>query len=178
MMSDSLTGRFVETVVNDEIVPSLEIDGTKEFANDVLNRFRNPFLRHKLQDITFQYTSKIKTRVLPIIRKYREKHNRLPRHILFGFAAYLYLMKDSKERALNDEYSAILLDFWKSASDINQESLFHFVTKVSESQELWGMNLNGIPEFTVEVSKCLKVIIQDGVEKALDNLMMSQAKNT
>ncbi len=160
MMSDSLTGRFVEAVVNEEIVPSLDIDGTSEFALDVLNRFRNPFLDHKLQDITFQYTLKLKTRVLPIIRKYHEKHHRLPRYILFGFAAYL--MREAKERALNDEFSGVLLELWKHVSDLNPENLMQFVTKVSESHDIWGMNLNGIPEFTAEVAFYLNAIIQEG----------------
>jgi tagaturonate reductase len=187
MMNDPLTSTFVETVVSQEIIPSLDIDHTKEFAADVLNRFRNPFLRHKLYDITFQYTSKFKTRVLPIIRKYYEKHSSLPKRILFGFAAYLWFSrgvemvgstiygeidtgKFRRRYLLQDDFAPNLYQYWRYTNPYNFSEVIRFVKNVAADQDLWGMNLDGFTNFSSMVSRYLNAIIQRGVLDAMHEL--------
>ncbi len=188
MMSDSLTSAFVERVVYDEIVPSLDVDHAKEFAADVLNRFRNPFLRHKLLDITFQSTSKFKTRVLPIIRKHYEKFGRLPSRILFGFAAYLwfsrgiervgatiYGLRPTGEKVkesypIQDDFAERLFQQWRFVNPYDMNDLIRFVKAIAVSQDIWGMNLDGYPDFTIGVARRLNDIIQKGIVKAMQTL--------
>ena len=54
-MNDEAISAFIGRVVKEEIVPSLpdRVSGGVEFSDEVLERFRNPFLDHKLLSITF-----------------------------------------------------------------------------------------------------------------------------
>ncbi len=183
MMNDSTTGEFIERVVYDEIVPSLDVDQTKEFAADVLARFRNPFLKHNLLDITFQYTSKFKTRVLPIVRKFNEKQGRLPKRIVFGFAAYLNFMRGVEEEnnivygkrdvqryAINDEHALYFFKQWKDVDVIDAANVSRFVKAVCSNQDLWGMNLDGFADFSITVSNHLNAILRHGAAAALKEI--------
>ncbi len=187
MMNDALLGTFVERVVYQEILPSLDIDHKEDFAREVLNRFRNPFLRHKLHDITFQYTSKFKTRVLPIIRKYYEKHGHLPTHILFGFAAYLWFSRgvecvgssvygqlNAKGKVhsylIHDDFAPFLFHQWKYINPYNLSDVMRFVTGIAVNQDLWGMNLDGFADFSPLVARHLNNIIHKGIVAALQEV--------
>lgn len=196
MMSDSLTSAFVERVVYEEIVPSLGVDHAKEFANDVLNRFRNPFLRHKLYDITFQYTSKFKTRVLPIIRKHYEQFGHLPKHILFGFAAYLWFSRGiervgstiygtlstsknfKQSYPIQDNFAEYLFQQWRFVNPYDMNGLIRFVKAIAVSQDLWETNLDGYADFTITVARYLNAIIQNGVANALQTLDENELQQT
>ena len=59
--------RYVRGVMLDEIAPTLDVEGAAEFAEAVLDRFRNPHIRHALIDITLQATMKMRVRVVPSI---------------------------------------------------------------------------------------------------------------
>ncbi len=39
-------GRFIRELINDEILPVLKMEGLSQYADDVLNRFKNPYMKH------------------------------------------------------------------------------------------------------------------------------------
>ena len=51
---------FLRSLLFDEIVPTLEgrVDAPARFAEQTLDRFRNPFLDHKFSDIALHHASK------------------------------------------------------------------------------------------------------------------------
>jgi tagaturonate reductase len=63
------------------------------FANDVFDRFRNPFIKHQLASIALNSISKFKVRVLPSLLAYEEKYNELPVHLTFAFACLIRFYK-------------------------------------------------------------------------------------
>lgn len=67
--------RWIIRVLHEEIVPVLEGRTTApgEFADAVLDRFRNPFLKHKLETIAQNHETKVRVRLLPTL----EEHQRL-----------------------------------------------------------------------------------------------------
>ena len=53
-VEDELIGRYLRKGIFEEILPTLELSQTEkeEFAEAVLERFQNPFIKHRLLDIS------------------------------------------------------------------------------------------------------------------------------
>ena len=83
-MEHEETGPFIEKLLRLEIAPTVPVEpetiGT--FVDAVLDRWRNPFLHHRLRDIAWQSTSKMKHRVVPTIMRYYRRFGQVP--ALFG----------------------------------------------------------------------------------------------
>ncbi|HEV3260165.1 MAG TPA: altronate dehydrogenase [Gemmataceae bacterium] len=64
----------------DEIIPTLRgrVEAPEEFARQTLERFRNPFLEHKLSDIAAYHDAKVAIRLVPTRAEFVEKFGRLP----------------------------------------------------------------------------------------------------
>lgn len=79
-LDDLEIGAWLERLLFDEIVPVLEgrCDDPAGFARAVLDRFRNPFLEHRLASIALNHEAKIATRLLPTLREYRERFGQDP----------------------------------------------------------------------------------------------------
>ncbi|MFN3999403.1 tagaturonate reductase [Algoriphagus sp.] len=65
--------KFLLDIIDNEIIPTINLDRDelKKYANDVLDRFRNPFVSHKLSDISLNSIAKLKSRLLPIFMDYK-----------------------------------------------------------------------------------------------------------
>jgi tagaturonate reductase len=79
-LDDPEVGAWLEALLFEEIVPVLEgrCDDPAGFARAVLDRFRNPFLEHRLASIALNHEAKIATRLLPTLREYRERFGEEP----------------------------------------------------------------------------------------------------
>ena len=66
-VEDPVVGPWLRRLVFDEIVPTLQdvVEGAGRFAEQVLERFANPFLDHRLEDIALHHEEKIKVRLMP-----------------------------------------------------------------------------------------------------------------
>jgi tagaturonate reductase len=80
-MNDSELANWLERLLFDEIVPTLEgrVDEPKTFARQVLERFRNPFLEHKLTDIALHHETKVQVRLVPTRAEFRQKFGSEPK---------------------------------------------------------------------------------------------------
>jgi tagaturonate reductase len=54
------------------------VDGPERFARQTVERFRNPFLRHKLADIAVHHATKREVRLVPTHREFQAKFGRVP----------------------------------------------------------------------------------------------------
>ena len=165
IMKSPLLSSFVETLIRREISPGLDLDNaeTECFVDQVLDRFRNPFLRHQLLDITFQSTLKWRLRVLPSILNFQQKTGQLPPRLMLGFASYLLFMrsieqkdgkffghrKDSPYLILDDE-ALYFHQVWKEVTNNNRSDLLPLVDQICSETRLWGNDLTLLPGF-VEV---------------------------
>jgi tagaturonate reductase len=79
-IADPELGAWLEKLLLEEVVPVLEgrVDRPAEFARAVLDRFRNPFLDHKLSDIAKQHAEKVAVRLVPTRDEYEAKFGRKP----------------------------------------------------------------------------------------------------
>jgi tagaturonate reductase len=73
-------GPWLQRLLDEEIVPVLEgrVEDPAAFGRTTLDRFRNPFLEHKLSAIALNHEAKMKVRLLPTYEEYRTKFGREP----------------------------------------------------------------------------------------------------
>lgn len=83
VLEDEAAAKWLNDLLWEEIVPTIaqRVEGAEEFARITLDRFRNPFLEHKLQDIALNHEAKLKVRLEPTRNEYRKLFNREPKHL-------------------------------------------------------------------------------------------------
>lgn len=167
-LEDELVGKFLQNAIFEEICATLDLpeEELKQFSNDVLDRFRNPYLEHALISISLNSTSKYKTRVLPSVLEYINRENALPKHLLFSLAALIAFYKGNRNGEsipLNDDQSALdfFTDQWAKGDvkTVAKETL--------QNLDFWGIDLTQFDGILDEVTKNLEAIINKGMKEAL-----------
>ncbi len=181
-VNDGLFGQFVKSAVMDEIVPFVPLEKKEvlSFANNVFERFANPFIDHSLLAISLNSVSKWKTRVLPSFKANYNKNGVCPRKLTLSFAALLafYRSNDLREdglrleRSNGDEYlicdDMAVLKFFAEHSSL---STVDYVTAVAGNSEFWGEDLSKYEGFIAKVTEWVDLIGADpimSVRKVLD----------
>lgn len=79
-LDDPELSTWLESLLFDEIVPVLEgrCEDPEGFARATLDRFRNPFLEHKLSSIALNHEAKMAVRLRPTLEEYREMFGKEP----------------------------------------------------------------------------------------------------
>ncbi|MBX3062691.1 MAG: tagaturonate reductase [Anaerolineae bacterium] len=144
-------GDFIHTLMLEEVLPTF---GTSDpmltaFADAAWNRFRNPFIQHRLLSIALNSISKFKVRLLPTLTIYAESKQQLPHRIVFAFAALIRFYKGEwagAEIPLNDDPATIawIREVWQTAA--NTQSV---AEQLLANQQLWDqdlLNINGLHE--------------------------------
>lgn len=158
MMDDEIMGKYVRQGIFEEVIPT--IDGlTKEeledFAGSVMERFENPYIRHRLLDICLNSTAKYKERVLPSLLGALE--NGTPSKILtFSLAALVMFYKTDKA---NDMPEA--LAFMKGAT----------TKEVLANAEMWGQDLTKIAGLLEKVEAHIADCEARGVRVVVSELL-------
>ena len=119
----------IKKCVYDEIIPTLDLPREElvEYADNVITRFSNPYIRHMLISIALNSVSKFKVRVLPSILEYIKRYNKMPETLLFSFAKLIdFYMTDMT----NDDIEVTA--FMKSAT----------VGEILANEKLWGTDLS------------------------------------
>jgi tagaturonate reductase len=78
---DSQISDWLNRLLFEEILPVLEgrVEDAEAFARQTLERFRNPFIEHKLSDITAYHAAKVTIRLVPTRDEFVAKFGRRPR---------------------------------------------------------------------------------------------------
>ncbi len=181
-MDNEAVSNFVSDLMREEISSAIpyEIDKQvgEDFANQVLDRFRNPHIKHQWIAITVQFSAKLKMRVVPVLLNHYKKSDEVPARIALGFAAYLRFMQVEKEEGgkyfgeangasypINDDQAHFFYGIKNSIPvDI-------FVYTILNNTELWGTDLTLFPGFLVAVQQNYDVIIADGALAAMQKVM-------
>ncbi|MFY0481402.1 tagaturonate reductase [Flavobacterium sp. PLA-1-15] len=169
-VDDEFTGDFVNKVIFDEINPTLDMDQSElnQFAEEVLDRFRNPFIKHQLSDIALNSISKFKVRVLPSLLKYVELNQKLPIYLTFSLACTIrFYQGEWNGNALPIKDNQEIADAFKEAWSSNNSEK---VTKeILANTEFWDEDLNEVKGLTEAVILALNEIESNGIEKGFEN---------
>lgn len=167
-VEDEDVGKFVQELVNDEIKPTIDLpkDEMDAFANSVIERFKNPFIRHELMSIALNSTTKFKTRLLPTYNDYRKKFGKSPKHILFSFASLCVFYKGKRggeDIALADDRK--YLDFWK---ELWTKTDYTDIAKtVMSRSDIWEQDLAADDDNVAVVAGYIESIVKNGERAAL-----------
>jgi tagaturonate reductase len=80
VMNDPQQSQWVTDLLEQELVPTLAAQGltVDAFGRQVLDRFRNPFFRHRLADIAVGHETKRQVRLQPTWEEYQQQFGRRP----------------------------------------------------------------------------------------------------
>ena len=167
---DPVIGKFVHKVMYEELLPTLNLPENEllQFAADVMDRFRNPFVKHFVTSIMLNSFPKFRTRDLPGIKTYLERKGELPAGLVLGLAAICTYYKGGKrgddDIVPNDDPKImdLLKDLW-ATGDVRQVA-----EGVLGAEFIWDENLNEIPGLTRFLTKALALIQMEGMLKAVE----------
>jgi tagaturonate reductase len=176
-VENPLLGAFLRQTLFEEIIPTLDLPGEEltAFAEAVLERFKNPFIKHYLMSIALNSISKFQVRVLPSLLEYRKRRGRVPERLALSFAAFIAFHKGKRGNdpiPLNDRPEN--LDFFKrlwASQDGSQDSLQKMVAKVLGKAELWQTDLSEWKELNEIVGGYLRQIETQGLEATLSGVL-------
>ena len=99
-MADETMCAHLRQCVFEEIIPTLTLPREEllSYAEDVLQRFANPHIRHLWADISLNSVSKFKVRVLPSLLAYYEKFGKAPQGLTRAFGCLIRFYKEGTPR--------------------------------------------------------------------------------
>ncbi|PWJ57990.1 tagaturonate reductase [Dyadobacter jejuensis] len=164
---------FMSTLMTEEISQCLPdaipAETITTFAATVLDRFRNESLEHKWLSISMNYTTKVRMRCVGLLEAWYAKHQSVPQHMAYAFAAYLRFMKVVKQEGevyygavngafypINDTEAAYFATIWAD----NELTTTERVDTILKNESLWGVDLLALPGFAETVSQNLQEIIE------------------
>ena len=179
-MDDELMSNYISDLMLHEIAPSIPYDvdpaKAKDFAAKVLDRYRNPHIRHKWISITKNYSSKKKMRIVPVLLKHYAVKEHVPELMALGFAAYIAFMRGTTKRGdqfygeidgqsylIQDEQAEIFYNRWAGLS-------VAALVKEVLADPYWGTDLNALPGFAQTVTERLNLILGNGIRETIEKV--------
>lgn len=166
---------FMNRMLYSEVIPTLPLDrqDLEQFAASVQDRFRNPFVDHKLLSISLNSTAKWQTRILPSLLEYTAVNHQLPPCMAMTFAAYLDFYSSrireltsaglQCQRPNGDPYTCQdecwILDLYFAH---REDDIPHLVHAIMSNETLWGIDLTSIPGFEAATVANLHLLREKG----------------
>ena len=128
-LDDEKMNGFIRKCVYDEIIPTLDLPEAEltEYADNVMIRFSNPYIKHYLSSIALNSVSKFRVRVLPSILEYIKRFDKMPENLIFSFAQLINFYRTD---IVNDDKE--IAKFMKTAA----------VSDILSNEKLWGTDLS------------------------------------
>ena len=163
MVNNALFGRYIQLGLK-EIkstidLPRQELD---DFAASVLERFNNPFIDHKLLDISLNSVSKFKARCLDTVIDYYNSNGKLPKALTFSLSALIafYLKVGNREYEVKD--SKEVLDFFAEKPSVRD---------ILSNESFWGRDLTEINGLLRAVEQGFESICRNGIVNAVKEVI-------
>lgn len=181
-MNDPIIRKLMEKIIFEEIVPTVKLPRQEavDFANSVLERFENPFVKHSVLSISLNSVSKWKSRILPTFKDIYKDSCKPPKCLTFSFAALMAfytsdkledgILKGSRngeEYAIKDDQN--VLEFFAA----NSKSLptAEFVKAFASNTAFWGEDLTRYVGFAEMATEYLDGIKKNGAEAVIKELL-------
>lgn len=167
-------GKYIHRVMFDELMETLNLpmDELKRFAENVLERFNNPFVDHQVTSIMLNSFPKYATRDLPGLKVYLQRKGCLPEGLVLGLAAIIVYYKGGKRQDGTDiipndapEIMQLLTDLWSKGS------VEELVKGVLGAVSIWNEDLNNIPGLHNRVVYYINNIMEHGMLETVKGLV-------
>ena len=172
-VEDPEVGAFVKKVMYEELMETLNLPKPElqQFADSVVERFVNPYVKHFVTSIMLNSFPKYKTRDLPGLKTYLERKGELPKGLVLGLAGIITYYKGGKrgdvEIVPNDDAAIVelLKNLWATGD----------VRKVAEgvlaAEFVWGEDLNAVTSLTDLLTADLALIQNEGMRAAVKSVI-------
>lgn len=160
---------FINNMVETEVLPQIEGDREelKLFADSILERFFNPYIRHLLRSISLNSLSKWETRNFPTVKDMWLKNKQLAEYELFSFAALLTLY--APDSGFNPEDNEAHVKFIRE--NWNPDDLSSTVSAIVEAGIFTENFEKTVPGFCRKAAEYVTMISNEGMEKALESFL-------
>ena len=178
-MKDEIVFKFMKETIFDEVIPTLTLPrkDLEDFAQAVITRFNNPYVKHALLSISLNSVSKWRARCMPSFLGYVDAKGELPAHLTFSLAALMAFYKGTeiRDKALvghrdGQEYQIMddraVLEFFAQNS---VKPSGEFAQSFLENTEFFGQDLTQIDGLVDAVASYLDEIADKGMRKALED---------
>jgi tagaturonate reductase len=181
-MQDEEVKGFMTKTIFDEIIPTLSLpkDELVSFANSVIERFENPYIKHELLSISLNSVSKWKSRCLPSFKGYVSEFGKLPAHLTFSLAALMSFYRSSEKGEMcligkrgENTYKimddANVLEFFAiNASLPTEEFVKNYLSNVS----FFGEDMTKYEGLAQKITSYINDIDVNGMRNAMNNLTL------
>ncbi|WP_343706709.1 tagaturonate reductase [Flavobacterium sp.] len=163
-VNGDFTGKFVNSVIS-EISETLDMDKNEitAYSEEVMDRFKNPFIKHALADIALNSVSKFKVRVLPSLLGYYNANKKLPVNLTFSLASLIRFYKgtwNGQSLPVKDgeDITTFFNGLWKSDD-------YEKIARLTlQNKGFWDQDLTEIPGLTKAITIALEEIDSNGIE--------------
>ena len=172
-VEDPEVGAFVKKVMYEELMETLNLPKPElqAFADSVVERFVNPYVKHFVTSIMLNSFPKYKTRDLPGLKTYLERNGDLPKGLVMGLAGIITYYKGGfrgdVEIVPNDDAAIVelLKNLW-AAGDVRKVA-----EGVLAAEFIWGEDLNAVPDLTDLLTADLELIQNEGMRAAVKSVI-------
>ncbi|RIV23121.1 tagaturonate reductase [Alicyclobacillaceae bacterium I2511] len=183
VVTHPVLGTFVQRLMQYEILPTLPAHGipalaAQEFANSVMERFSNPYLRHEITSLQLNGLSKIGVRVLPILHDSFVATGKIPPLLTMALAGLLLYYRNAtapNERWVikdNIEQVQAVQAAWELEPSAGLDAAIQAILRL---QRVWGQDLSKLPGLAKTLVNDVVQIRSAGVIHALSELMSVKA---
>ena len=163
--------KFAAACLAEEVAPTITDPDIDKYIQGVIERFENPFLKHRLENIALNSSAKIGQRLFPSINDYFEESGRCPEKLLVAVAIFLEFYKGEivGSGEMKTDWG-VLRDDPKSMDllhSLHENSGLQTATAIVEKQ-FWPVSDKMRAPFIDALGKAIENVRKHGVEKSLE----------
>lgn len=173
-VSEPQLARYLELLLEKEIIPSLGMppDYLQDYAASVIGRFKNPFIKHRLLDISLNSMTKFKTRLLPQFLHYSRDHGTAPPLMSLSLAALICFYRGEykgNSYPLRDDQPFLDLyrELWSGDEALTLEAATGIARRVLGLEGHWGASLLSIDGLLEKTAADILSICDRGMDATL-----------
>jgi len=173
--------QFLRRILKDEMIASMPLDiqpKAMDYIEGMMNRFNNPFIEHKLTDISLNSFSKFQTRLLPSLTAYIEKYDALPKRLTFMLAAQFYYLQEGirhgNQFIRDDEKVLKTFETFYRKDVITEHDVKQFMHTII--QTYFKVQVDWHEELVNQVRNDYALIEQKGIEEAIQKFESREEK--
>ncbi|WP_276918208.1 tagaturonate reductase [Aneurinibacillus aneurinilyticus] len=180
-MENKVIHRWILSTMENEIIPYLPKELKSEahqYVESVIDRFSNPFIQHRLVDISLNSVAKWQARLLPSLEVFFEKEGKLPKGIVLSLAGLFqfYRVAQVGDQFMNEEKSYTIRD------NFDDFQLFYSYWKTSQKerdiqatlQKFIGKPVSYLEELSSAIHEMLLLQNREGIMHTIEGVTKNE----
>ncbi len=178
MMKDEKYVLFLNKLLNEELVPFADTDKgeIEEFSSHIPDRLKNPFIKHKTLEISFNSFSKFRARNLTSLVEHYKVNGVAPTCLCFSLAALIRFYKgefrDGKYIGLRGTEEYEIRDSLEILVDVSKAyESDDVVREILSNTSIWGIDLMQIYSLYEKVAAFYDEIVEFGAAHTIEKVI-------